>query len=1177
MYSQLRDNIWDRIRLKNKEANHAHNRGRNSAVGDSVGEWDLSQIELHDERQSVQNIPTIDLGDDDEPDATSFSRERSSVQCASSSVHTPQIHSIPISKECTSPSSSAAVNEDRPMVRRPIHDYRAIFGGIPLAFQQQEVNPVPAGIIFNRVYNKKVTPSKENYFSVMDTPPSPGELSAARIFGGRPVVSEPKIVMTSNHYEKRFIRRSFDKSAAATPTRINRREKNNGPYKLLGIIDLEPETDSEESVVSHTPSGKNNSTRVSVASHRSNTTRNTALLGSPTLTPNLGSSNEEAKMNKLYTIEIEEDEREENEDTTMELSEAEDESQLMKEDEADKSLPGTSKTNCTDDFPEEHCTLTDSETSSATQVNPSSLANSFWDVSSSGCMKITSDKDDSVQNCKKHTEFDLLLDRINKQVPAMSQQDRIEHWRVTKEDLLYSIPTVAEIESSTSVKRHMDDPIHISSGESSSGSETSDSPSLLKLKQNQKSNFKKRRTIDSSLTGEASSPSLHLSETLDFRRTQINPEIDKASSQIQVRRNYCKFPTRFNRLAEEDSVPGNGPSDPYANFLNNDTEKETFTQYLCRNPAYRPDLLTKLRCRPEVDDNKVAVVLLSPISLSQPTTVESNVNSIRAPPDRPKSADRVSRYDKNRSTSVGKTLRYKVRKPQLKKKSIVVVRSNLRSIRRLMMKSSLRNGKVRKKSSFVNLLNSSKQKRRKGVSIQSKSESNLQELEKHQNDTNLSVPEETQQKDVPVRNQLSQSTRVSVDSAVSSSTSAEHKQQETPALEPPPLKAPTDIRTMKNPLSRTNGEVLMVFFEANKLIVIQQELVSFWECSKLTALLGLKQELHLIGQIKRSQTDFQIDSLNSQRLGFNENAPFYMEPRARNLDEDESRVCPLASVYINHYFMSTSEDDKEEHCVRMKSLQLDSVRSKLPDLLFVTLPRSRYFIICWHEQMSETDFRTGLCKYSLTPDLETLASIREFPTITQKINSLKCMDNEQLIGLGSSMVVIWSYENGYLLFTVDLKVCIHQPLVTFVHSENDEKALFLVQLCPSSSGNPKRKLIKVIAINMSKRSWHQVLGYEVPLESTSILCESTLSADSTGLHCTTFQNGELLAISLDDLTTCFTNHKQLQSPEERRVTRDILATREKIFIGSTDGRQIVLVSDKFIKLKTIDEYSLVSS
>ncbi|XP_055639801.1 uncharacterized protein LOC129777518 [Toxorhynchites rutilus septentrionalis] len=1147
MYSQLRENFWNRIYVKSRELNTNSNCENIPTGSGTLPVWDLSRIELQDQRRTqITDIPTIDLEEED----------GGNVCFPTSTTHTPRAHMIP-----TNAQRPTEATENYPG-HRITHEHRGLF--IPRT--AHEITTAPAGIIFNRVYNKKPISPKENYFSVLDTPPTPGVLSAAAIFGEKSVNTDPKPVRTTNQNETQLIRRSFDKTTPSVPDRVRRQEKRNGPYKLLGVIDLEPDDDSSDAADNlDKPSTAKGSPSVSMSPKPDVlTSTNSALVGSSStpLSSKLCGGKEMTEKNKILTIEIDEDDEVMNEDESkMELSD---------EDEADgcsdvskEPVAGTSNKIPADESQVEQCSLSDSETSSTAQMNPSSLANSFWDVSSSGCVKKSSDNISSANPTKKHNDFDLLLDKINQQVPAMSQQDRVEYWRVTREDLLYSIPSNAEIESNASVKRPLDDPIHISSTESSD-SETSDSPSLLLLKQ-QRATRKKRRT--GAENGDRSPSSLHLSsEDLDFRKSQVNPEIDKPGSMIQVRKNYHKFPSRLSRSQDDPSSTSKCIDDPYSNFLNDDSkEKEVFEKYLRRNPAYRPNLL-KHRGEPTINENKVAVVVLS--AIKDPPSIASNVNniSVRRQSERSESTERVPKYGKNRKKSAGKTVRYRVRKKQLKKKSIMIVPSNLRSYRRLVMKSSLRNGKERKKASFVNLLSSAEQKRRKRNANQT-----VRPKLAPQKQEEPLVDSKPTRENEPV-----QSSRMSVDSAVSSSTSADHKRCDgfvEDELVPQPVAS--DLLTMRNPLSRSNGEVLMAFYVSGKLIVVQQEMVSFWECSRLTAMLGLKQDLQLVGQTKRAQRDSQVDPTNTNRLGLNEDEPFYLEPRARNLDEDEARACPLASIYINCYFAGTSDVDEEDgQCVQMKSLQLDTVRSKLSDILFVPLPRSRYFMMCWYEQLSEVEHRTGLCKYSLTPDLETLASIREFPTMISKLTSLKCLDNDRLIGLGSTTIAIWNHDNGCLLFTVDLKMELHISLTSFIRTENIESALFLVQMCPSPGGNSKRKLIKVLGINMSKRSWHLIHSYEVLLESSSILCESS-ALNSTSLHCTSFQSGELLAICLDDLTTYFTNHKQLQSSDGKRITRDNVATREKIFLNSAENRQLVLISDKLVKLKSIEEYLLL--
>lgn len=1156
MYSQYRDSIWNKIRAKNSEMNRSFNREKNHPEDSMSSEWDLSQIELQEER-SPETIPTIELEDDDEVDVGSAPQK---------------VRTIPIRIE-RSVSPTVVTSPSPPTMQhyRGLLPPPGIINRTPPVGQRSPVavSPSPAGIILNRVYHKNPTPQKDNYFSFMDTPPSLGALPASVIFGDRPVSTEPKIVMTANHYDKQIIRRSFDKPNTASSTKTSRQQKNNGPYRLLGVIDLEPDTESEttESCAQSVSGDEPTSTSKSSKNRDIRTPTNSALLGG-------GSHSLKGADNKPLTIEIDEDEIHE-EDTRMELSDEETEEPDLQEVVDDQPMAGTSKDSASAKIPMDQCTLKDSDTSSTAQMNPSSMANSFWDVSSSGCAKMNDHKTTSLNSrCNKGTEFDVMLEKINQQVPAMSQQDRVEHWRVTKEDLLYSIPTVAEIESTNSVKRPMDEAIHISSSESGSDSETSDSPSLLR-ERHLREKYKKRRMAVG--TGKPASSSLPLSEDLDFRRSQLNPEIDKRPSMIEIRKHYYKFPTRFDPNAEEkdESSEKSCFRNPYATFLQDEKEKDKFTGYLRRNPAYCPNLLPRARHLPAGDGNKVAVVVLSPLKLQtmnegvEIAQNNSGTNSSRQQPEhhpeRPKSADRISHYGKSRTrhrappSVVGRKRRYKVHNSQLKKKKsiMVVSSSNLRSYRRLILKAGLRSGKVRKKQSFVNLKQSRRSKRTAESILKPEAQIAL----------------------VEPPGAVRRNSRVSVDSAVSSSTSAErqtaNKNRTSAGVAPetPKLPVPSELRTMKNPLNRSNGEVQMVYYATDTVIVVQQELISFWQCSKLASLLGLQQELQLAGQLKRAQSDTLVDPTNFNRLGFNEDEIFYLEPRARNLDEDEARLCPLASLYVNCYFVGENEEGKDTPSLRMKSLQLDTVRSEISDVLFIPLPQSRYFIICWHEQLVENEHRTGMCKYSLTPDLETLASIREFPTVTHKISSLRCLDENRLIGLGNTTVAIWNYDNGCLMFTVDLKVDIQTPLAAFIHTENDDSALFLIQMCQSAGENPTRKTIKILAINMNKRSWHLVQTYDVPLESSSILTDSS-TLNGLGLHCTTFQSGELLAISLDDLTTCFTNHKQLQGPDSRRITRDNVAMREKIFLNAANGRQMVLVSDKSVKLRTIDEYAL---
>ncbi|XP_055597729.1 uncharacterized protein LOC129747503 [Uranotaenia lowii] len=1140
MYSRL-DNFWDRIRMKNLEMNREQEPSPSPRrFSSSNQEWNLGNVEDLDKdygpSESTVSIPTINLDDDDEEDEDVVeATENTSIQ-----------DEEPLRGfELSPPGSTAGDRFRRSFTATPMSDDLRELAGyysnqssvISGRRSIHDRSPSLSGSISGRSsINRSRSSRRENYFATVPEESFGTLRPLAAVSSNEPelVSDESRIVMVANHIEKRIVRRSCDKNKpSAAPIRRNREKINNGPHILLGEIDLLTDTESEhteERSVTSSPSRVTKPTQ-GPSNKPQATTTNSALLGRIGSTPEGIVIDVDAKL-PCY------------EDVQMKLCEVEAvESSLM-----------TEKASQID-----HCTLDDSENSSPSNVKQSSQDYSFWDVSSSGCVKRTGSKETPKPDYNsEHTEFDLMLDKINKQVPAMSQRDRVEEWRVTKEDLLYSIPSVAQIESGTPLKRPMDDSVSVLSGESSSDSETSDSPSLLRAKR-ARAYLKKRRAAENALaTGEGTSPPLPLSEDMDFRRDQVNPEIDKPPSMIKIRKNYYKIPTAVNRLPEREETIENHPKEPYEHFLRNDSDREMFASYLLRNPAYCPGILQSKRHLAENNGIKAVEVLVQ--SPETQTSVNEN-NSNQSLPQQQPAANRSKRYFKNRTKPVDRTLRHrKLRKMQLRKQSS---KMNQRNYIRYLSKSLLRNGKVRKKQSLSNLQNNKKKKHRKPKAV------SPQVIENPSSPAPLSVAMECAP---PLKKHAS--SRESVDSAVSSSTSADHKKQ----IEKSP--AAPDLWTLKNPLDRTEGEVLMIYCVADQLIVVQQHLISFWSYSKLTALLGLQQELQPVGQIKRAQTDSEVESANWNRLGFNESKPFYMEPRARILDEDKSRTCPLVSMYVNCYFPKNVDSDSNGvPCIRMKSLQLDTVQSEIIDVRFVPLGYSRYFVLCWHEQTSETDFRTGLCKYSLTPDLETLASIRSFPCVSHRISKLRYMNGNRLIGLGGTKLAIWNCDNGDLTFSVDLKTEISLPLATFIHTENGENALFLIHLSSSTGKTMFNKQIKTIAINMNKCSWHTVHCIEVALESEKISCESTANSETngTGWQCVVFQSGELLAVSLDDLTCYFTNQKLLQAPNGRRVTRDIAATREKLFLDpvATRGHRLVLVGDKFIKLKTIEEYALL--
>ncbi|ETN68102.1 hypothetical protein AND_000059 [Anopheles darlingi] len=976
----------------------------------------------------------------------------------------------------------------------------------------------------------------------------------------------------------------------------------------------------------------------------------------------------------------------------------------------------------------------------------SSMENSYGDVSSSGCVKFSSTRHSmgrqgvtEASRSNSMNEFELKLQEINEWVKPMTHRDRVEHWRVTEEDLRHSIPTKAKIETTSyaGTKRAFYDTVHISSEDDSSddspieGISSSMTGTMLASK--------KRRTADAmeastsgqlrtdvmnglatdraACAGTSATTTLSLDdgEDSDFRNGQLNPEIDKpqtGTSMLLIRRTYhklssgyslCKRCNKCSPTEPNDGVPvqgietycdcrraietiNKGPNvAPYAQLLCRDRGLDSFLNYLRISPLHRTNQLAGAPVPPpNCDDVKTIGVVLAPGS-----KVELDVQSIT------KSTQGIdgtakSKLNTQRRANQGKRRVVKSKKKVTAKSKShpgTIASSAIRGVRRLVLSSSLRSGKViRYRTTFPSLRQPPKQGKACTSRITAVMAANSScRTPTHDEGTTEPKPisrdsEPGDASDVPSQQHLDSpvhippmtssssssssmtrkpkpkslhrtaataSLRCSVDSAVSSSTSAEMHEgkrskecqtvESALALEAmaevecpadPPPKPVNEGIPCRNPLNRSDGEVLHVFLIDEKLIVVQTGLVSFWRYSRLSALLGVRQEWERVAQVSRWLRDTELDTENAHRIGYNNCHPFYLEPRARNLAEDESRTCPLASIYINAYFLITkihmlnpatpsgdegeqnitetnddedgrgsSEDHggvREEDVARVKSYQLDTVKSTLEDVLFLPIPNSRYFIVCWYEHVREMESKTGLCKYSLTPDLETLASIREFPSVRQKLNSLRCLPNSRLLGLGESTVHLWCYETGHLLWTIDLKLSLGTIVGSFVHRETVESTLFLFQIQPVVNES-NRKLMKVIAVNLFKKAWYVAHSYEIALSSMRITGESQLAEptqEGNQRHCVTFQSGELLLVSLNTPSFCWTNHRRLAKDllhaEEYSVrvcsrlrsnTGDVYRPKERIQNAGYwhGGRDLLLLGDQCLTIKSIDEYMAESA
>jgi hypothetical protein len=182
--------------------------------------------------------------------------------------------------------------------------------------------------------------------------------------------------------------------------------------------------------------------------------------------------------------------------------------------------------------------------------------------------------------------------------------------------------------------------------------------------------------------------------------------------------------------------------------------------------------------------------------------------------------------------------------------------------------------------------------------------------------------------------------------------------------------------------------------------------------------------------------DFEIVFPNSCDLCYNEDNPVYLEIRGKQqLAIECYRQCPVASIYVNVYFYDEKKQEMATHSIQMDTisgyvweeekrrfffLKFFFVSSLTPDIRFIIIPNSRYFITSWYQLSAENNNRSGLCKYSLTPDLKTLASIKSFPTTNYKILALNVLADSRIIGIGDTNITVWNYSNGDVLTSMNL-------------------------------------------------------------------------------------------------------------------------------------------------------------
>ncbi|KAH8334185.1 hypothetical protein KR059_007405 [Drosophila kikkawai] len=301
---------------------------------------------------------------------------------------------------------------------------------------------------------------------------------------------------------------------------------------------------------------------------------------------------------------------------------------------------------------------------------------------------------------------------------------------------------------------------------------------------------------------------------------------------------------------------------------------------------------------------------------------------------------------------------------------------------------------------------------------------------------------------------------------------------------------------LSNPLSQKYGRVLYMYYELDQLIVLQETCITFWKYSKVLSVLHQltktaspvrkspapqqqEEELDVrprwvyLGRLRRNTNDNEIFAPYGSRICVHNSTPVYLEMQSRALDHHKREV-KLTSLHVNVYYFC-----EEDLRPRMHSVHLDTVNCEGSHVIYTSIAESRYFVMAWQQELVMGRPRSGICKYSLTPTLDTLASIREFKQLRHELRHIECLSEDRLIGYGQTRVTVWDHRSGDTLMNYDLGrplgrslAAMHYPsldldqssmliLFQYLKEPDDSPAEVHVIACELSHATPSHRLLQI--------------------------------------------------------------------------------------------------------------------
>ncbi|ALC38765.1 CG16972 [Drosophila busckii] len=387
---------------------------------------------------------------------------------------------------------------------------------------------------------------------------------------------------------------------------------------------------------------------------------------------------------------------------------------------------------------------------------------------------------------------------------------------------------------------------------------------------------------------------------------------------------------------------------------------------------------------------------------------------------------------------------------------------------------------------------------------------------------------------------------------------------------------------LPNPLAGKFGKVLYLYYELEQLIAVQEKLISFWKYAKVFTVLqrpqastedakssnlppspskmsdnssdAETQRWVYLGGNRRLTHDLEVQAPYGNRICVHNSTPIYVEMRSHPLDHHK-RESKLLSLYLNVYYYC-----EEEMRPKMHSVHLDSVNCDSNQVIYTSIAESRYFVMSWQQELGLGKPRSGLCKYSLTPTLDTLASIREFKHLRHELKHIECLTEDRLIGYGSSRLTIWDHRSGDTLMNYDLGFQLGRNLGVMHFPSFDMEQSSMLILYQHVREYKKSPELRIIACELTEATpTHRVL-YVHRLPAPQF--DTELMAINTGDHLI------LKSASEDEIWVSTSDPRQLTYLAPQGTQRYYTRQKSQVIEYSPQTLNVDSIANYMLKLAT---------